>query len=473
MQERVWGQGFILFVIFLEGFVSISVEILAIRQLIPMVGNSVIVTSLIIGIFLLFLAMGYWRGGVYEGNFNAILRRNFIIAAIFIGIGLSYSFMMYFFVFFGNYFLKNFLIILIVYLLLVIAPIIYCLGQTVPLTMNLVDQEHRAAKIGGRVLFLSTLGSFLGAILTSLLLMEFLGVAWTVFINFLILILMSFIFIGKYKKELLGIVLILGMTLFVYKLNVAFEGGYFITTTNYANYRVSQTTDANSGKRGKVLESNNSFSSFVGDKNKQAFPYVELIKRILFKDLKLHDAQILVLGAGGFTLSAAGDHGNHFTYVDVDPKIKTVVKKHFLSSINGKFIAQDARVYLVNYGEKNPHKKYDVIISDVYSNLITIPPELLTQEHFANIKKALKNSGFAIFNIIARPFFNDNYSRRVDMTIRKVFNNCVAVPLEYSDSLTNIIYICRKEKNAYDENVYTDNRNAATIDFMLLNKGNI
>ena len=57
MQERVWGQGFILFIIFLEGFVSISVEILAIRQLIPMVGNSVIVTSLIIGIFLLFLAM--------------------------------------------------------------------------------------------------------------------------------------------------------------------------------------------------------------------------------------------------------------------------------------------------------------------------------------------------------------------------------------------------------------------------------
>lgn len=50
-------------ILILEGFVTISVEILTIRQLIPFYGNSVIITSIIIGIFLLFLAFGYWRGG--------------------------------------------------------------------------------------------------------------------------------------------------------------------------------------------------------------------------------------------------------------------------------------------------------------------------------------------------------------------------------------------------------------------------
>ena len=78
--------------------------------------------------------------------------------------------------------------------------------------------------------------------------------------------------------------------------------------------------------------SNNSYSSFINDK-KETFPYIEFIKRILFKDLELHDAQILVLGAGGFTLSAEEAHSNYFTYVDIDPKIKSIVEKNFLEKI--------------------------------------------------------------------------------------------------------------------------------------------
>lgn len=50
-------------IIVVEGFVSIATEILTIRQLLPVAGGSVIVTSIVIGIFLLFLAMGYQHGG--------------------------------------------------------------------------------------------------------------------------------------------------------------------------------------------------------------------------------------------------------------------------------------------------------------------------------------------------------------------------------------------------------------------------
>jgi predicted membrane-bound spermidine synthase len=49
-------------ILLFEGFITISVELILIRQLIPFYGNSVIVTSVFIGIFLLFLAIGYWRG---------------------------------------------------------------------------------------------------------------------------------------------------------------------------------------------------------------------------------------------------------------------------------------------------------------------------------------------------------------------------------------------------------------------------
>ena len=59
----VKNQILLFLIIFIEGFVSVAVEILTIRQLIPFAGSNVVVTSLIIGIFLLFLSIGYWRGG--------------------------------------------------------------------------------------------------------------------------------------------------------------------------------------------------------------------------------------------------------------------------------------------------------------------------------------------------------------------------------------------------------------------------
>ena len=82
----------LILIIFLEGFVSVSIEILTIRQLIPVAGNSVIVTSLIIGVFLLFLALGYQKGGTQQKNLQKILQFNFSFAAIWLGIGLSFDF---------------------------------------------------------------------------------------------------------------------------------------------------------------------------------------------------------------------------------------------------------------------------------------------------------------------------------------------------------------------------------------------
>lgn len=455
---------FILFIIFLEGFVSISIEIFTMRQLIPIVGTSIIVTSLVIGIFLLFLAIGYWRGGLHQENFTSVLRRNFIIAAGLMGIGISYPFITYFFILTERYFpINNPLLTLSIYLVLIIAPIVYLIGQTIPLTMNLMDTKKRTAEIGGNTLFISTLGSFLGALLTSLLLIEVFGVAWTIFINFSILIILI-LFFSKNKEWLPYTLLALVMGWLTYNLNVSFEKNHFLTTTNYANYNVIKNAEIEPGQKGKIFVSNNSLSSFITDSNK-TFPYAELIKRILFKDLALRDAHILVLGAGGFTLSAEKTYNNHFTYVDIDPKIKAIVEKHFLPKINGKFVAQDARFYLTKH-----LKQYDVIVSDVYNNALSIPTALLTSEYFVNIKNALKHDGLAIFNIIANPLLNDTYSKRVDSTIRSVFGNCLSIPIRYSNNLTNIIYVCHPSKNSHDKTIYTDNNNTADLDFIFLHK---
>jgi spermidine synthase len=196
----------------------------------------------------------------------------------------------------------------------------------------------------------------------------------------------------------------------------------------------------------------------------RGFPYVELDKKILFVDMGLQQKDILVLGAGGFSISAAGTQGNRFTYVDIDKDVHRVVKKYFLDKINGQFVAEDARAYL------NAHaNSYDVIFSDVYSNKRTIPAHLLTREYFMSVRKSLRPNALAVFNVIARPTMDDNYSMRVDNTIRSVFNQCMVVPIKYIEGPQNIMYFCRNNNNIMKNDLYTDNQNQATLDFLNAN----
>lgn len=53
----------LLFVVVIEGFTTLAMQMIALRQAIPLVGSSIILTSVVIGVILLALAVGYWHGG--------------------------------------------------------------------------------------------------------------------------------------------------------------------------------------------------------------------------------------------------------------------------------------------------------------------------------------------------------------------------------------------------------------------------
>jgi spermidine synthase len=335
----------------------------------------------------------------------------------------------------------------------VLAPIVFWLGQTIPLTTNLFNQQHRVGQISGRALFLSTMGSFLGALLTSLLLFQYLGVAWTVVIN---CVLLFGLIIGLRKEShltvLQGIFLFLVLG-FIALLNLNAEKVQFKRTNNYANYQVidSQTFD-------RLLQINRSNSSLLSVDGK-GFPYIEFMRDLLFKQLNFHDKSMLIIGAGGFTLTASGTYGNQVTYVDIDPDIQKLVESDFLHHpINGSFVAEDARSYLQQH-----HAPFDVIISDAYTHRAAIPPSLLTIEYFKAIADHLGPNGMLIVNVISDPLFRDDYARIVYNSIHSVFTYCAVVPLAWKDPLTNVIYICPKVSEL--PVVYRDDLNNATQDF--------
>ncbi len=446
-----------LLIILLEGFVTIAVEMLTIRQLITVVGNSVIITSLIIGIFLLFLALGYYRGGQYKENYASILKRNFVIAAFLLGIGLSYTFIQLFFYFLFTQLHLFGLVALTIYLLLITAPLVYLLGQTVPITTNLFRYEHHIGSISGKVLALSTVGSFLGSILSTLVLMNFFGVAWTIYLNFFLVLFLIGLLVAFPKDWFLSLGLGIA-AIVIYLLNITMEHRLFVATNNYGDYQIfNNIYYPPTNSVGNLLTINNSDSSFVS-LDRKGFPYIEQIKQILFHDLNFRNKDILVLGAGGFSLSAESNYTNRFLYVDIDGSLPKIARQGFIDTINGRFVHDDARKFLMNTTER-----FDAIVSDVYSSRYTIPFHLVTQEYFQSVRNVLKPNGVAVFNIIANPKLRNNYSKRIDNTIRSVFKDCMSYAIPYRDGLANIVYVCPRESNI-DRTIYTDNKNAAMID---------
>lgn len=176
-------------------------------------------------------------------------------------------------------------------------------------------------------------------------------------------------------------------------------------------------------------------------------------------DLNLHQADILVLGAGGFSLSAERTNGNRITYVDIDSQIKKMTIPNFIDKINGALIIDDARHFL-----KSNNRNYQAIVLDAYSDVKAIPAHLLTIEFMNEIKQRLTKDGVAIFNVVANPWLSDPYSKRIDNTIRAIFANCISVPNSYINRPTNVIYACHNTHTVNDNTIYSDNLNTSTTD---------
>src|ERR1700731_3875045 len=75
---------------FIEGFSTLAVEVIAIRLAIPVVGSSITLTGVMLGVVLFALSAGYWRGGVLLARWGqpptrTRLARNLLVAAVLYG----------------------------------------------------------------------------------------------------------------------------------------------------------------------------------------------------------------------------------------------------------------------------------------------------------------------------------------------------------------------------------------------------
>lgn len=436
-------------IVFIEGFCSLGAEIIALRRLVPHVGSAIVVTAPTIGLFLLALALGYASGARVSERFVAVVARNFLIAALLAGVGLARLTVDGLFTLVQPTWLA--------YLLLiggVLCPLAWLLGQTVPVLTNLM-KHMRTGEASGYALYWSTLGSFLGSVSLSLVVMQWLGVSAAVLACALLLTLGSLL-LAKPNWQAWSKALLVGMAAAFVNLQPNAQ----VVDTAYADYTIMPLPGLTE-RRAFII--NNSFASQMDDSQPPNYArYIKHLRHIILDELGLSGRQILVLGAGGFTLSHQ-EPGNHYTYVDIDDKIRAIAEQRFLKTpINGNFIVDDARRFV-----RSTDRQFDAVVVDVFSSHTSIPGHLVTQEFWQDTRRTLAPKGVLLINLILDGRLESPYARSLLATIESVYGRCAVEVLHKSAPLSNVIVSCYDSSRAGTRALYTDEHNSADVDMAL------
>ena len=467
-------------VIVLEGYVVLATELLAIRQSIPYVGSGTDTVSIIIAAVLLPLALGYSAGGRFRAGsphhrplrLRDKLIGNILVAMLFLLPGLSYPLLSAFFIGMINLGIDNRILLTTYYVLCFVVVPVYLLGQTVPLVSNYFGKK-RLARITGTILFFSTLGSFLGAIFSTLVVMSLFGVNRAVALLFVLLASLVGILARRKLSRQSAAAFVLATIALAVNSETLQTKLKIVANTTYNTVMVTEKGDE------RRLYLNNDSSSLYTEQGGK-HDYIEFLERVALQPLLAADPprDILVLGAGGFTFGDT-DLSNRYDFLDIDGSLQEVAETHLLRkklSPNKRFHAMEARAWLAR-----SDKRYDLILMDVFQGNLTIPEHLVTHEFFLEIKRHLKSGGVMAANIAASPNFAGTFSRRVDNTLRSVFPNLSRQMMYdryqlYSDDhneIGNAIYLYRHYPEEDGSAIYTDNANRVFYDRPINRSGHL
>jgi predicted membrane-bound spermidine synthase len=328
------------------------------------------------------------------------------------------------------------------------------MGQTVPILSNLM-QHARTGEASGYALYWSTLGSFLSSISLSLLIMQWLGVSAAVAICALLLLLGYVLLSARNgRTALAGLAVILLTATSNTWLRPVIE-------TAYANYTVIPV-NLEGAINPRAFKNNNSVASLIDESEPPHYArYVRHIRSILLDSLGFNERQILVLGAGGFTLSHR-EPRNHYTYVDIDPAIRGIAEKRFLGEAAlGDFIVDDARRFVAR-----TERRFAAAVIDVYSSHTAIPGHLVTREFWQSTRRVLEPDGVLIANLILDGKLATPYARNLLATIESVYGRCAIEVLHKNQPLSNVVLTCHNSNQAQTNSLYVDERNSADFDLL-------
>lgn len=389
-------------VVFITGGCVLVLEVVATRVLAPYFGNTIYTVSSIIGVILAALASGYYLGGrLADKRPDAAWFYGIILASGLTVLGLEA------------------IIILalpalgdslsLIYGPLITASILFflpalLLGALSPYAIKLQYQAFPQAGIGavsGAIFFWSTLGSIAGSLLTGFVFIPSFGVDKIIIGVGLLLVLIGFCPLSKNGLKFKHFFLIFLVTVFVIGEFIIFDfNSNNLVYSRHGVYEKLLIFDRE--YRGRparffMQDKSNSGARYL-DGDDLAFDYTKYY--VLYKAFKSEMKQALVIGGGAYSIPQALLNEPTLEVVDVaeiEPSLFELAKKYFRLPADDRLKNHiiDGRRWL-----KQNEKKYDLIFSDVYYSLYSLPVHFTTEEFFKLAKSRLNDKGVFMANLI-------------------------------------------------------------------------
>jgi len=392
----------LLLVVFFSGLVTLAVELSAFRLFAPVFGASNLISAVVIGLILLYLAAGYTLGGRWADRSPRVetLYRIIVWGAFLVGL-IPFIAMPLLRIARDNLQnLANLNAALIVFafavtLILFSVPVtlLGCVSPfAVRLSMTNVDQ---AGRVAGRLYAISTLGSFIGSFLPELVLLNLVGTRGTFVVLALTLLVIGLI--GLKRKALPLIVLPIILILLHALLPISFSdiaGTVYQDESSYNFIQVVQRGDT----RYLLLNEGQGIHSIYNPTTLQTngtWDYFNLAPYFNVPPTKVQRAAIIGLAGGTIARSFTALFGPiPIDGVEIDPKIVDVGRRYFdMNQPNLNVIVADGRAALALMPQH-----YDIIGIDAF-RVPYIPWHLTTREYLRELKAHLSDSGVLVVNV--------------------------------------------------------------------------
>ena len=402
---------YLLFTVFVSGMTTLAAELAAGRLIGNVFGTSNIVWASIIGLILIYLTLGYFLGGRWaDANPTpAALYRVLAWGAFTLGLvpyiagpvlrSAASAFELLQVGILGASFVG---------VLVLFSVPVTLLGTISPFAIRLsVDDPARAGQISGQIYAISTLGSFIGTFLPTLVTIPAIGTKNTFLIFSLLLLFVALAGLGQFatRREMLihlwmPVVIAIFAALSsgqalknntgqIYETESAYNYIQVAEQDGFTILRLNEGQGVHSIYHPQILQYNGPWDQFL------AGPYFYANR----KPADIKRVAIVGLAAGTTARQMTAVYGNiPIDGFEIDPKIVEVGQKYFGMNLpNLNIIIGDGRLNL----EQSPHK-YDIIAVDAYRPPY-IPPHMTTQEFFQIAASHLTEDGVLILNSASVP----------------------------------------------------------------------
>ncbi len=455
-------RGYLFVLVFSAGFTTLGVELSAARLLDPWFGNSLIVWASLIGLILLYLALGYALGGAIADRSPRLITLLRLAGVGALGVGLipTVSRPVLPLASQGIADLNAGLLAgsMAAMLILFAAPVTL-LGCISPFAVRLALQDVAGSgKVAGRLYAVSTAGSILGAFLPVLLLIPNLGTRRTFAVlagSLLLVVLAGLLRLGR-RREALFAVLALALIIFfgwrplgplkpvaglVYEVESAHNYIQVLDFGTERQLRLNEGEGIHSVYRPGGGLADGIWDYFLIAPAFNPAPYgPERVRRVYIGGLAAGTVAKLLTAAYG---SIAIDG------VELDPTIITVGRAWFaMTEPNVNAVAGDARRWLqMGQSANGPSggrgsAPYDLIVVDAY-RAPYIPFHLTTVEFFALAHARLAEDGVVAVNV-GRTHSDYSLVHAIAATMGQVFPSIYVVDLPDDGAFGNSLVVATR-----------------------------